>query len=92
MTAFIKSDMRQTVDYGASFNQYLFDLLSKLVDKSHEQVVVVLLGNHKHDSIIPGGGGWETTYNDARTGQRDRPVKTGKPWQEIHYKMPLIKL
>jgi len=37
MTAFIKSDMRQTVDYGASFNQYLFDLLSKLVDKSHEQ-------------------------------------------------------
>ena len=59
MTAFIKSDMRQTVDYGASFNQYLFDLLSKLVDKSHEQVVVVLvlLGNHKHASIIPGGGG-----------------------------------
>ena len=59
MTAFIKSDMRQTVDYGASFNQYLFDLLSKLVDKSHEQVVVVvvLLGNHKHASIISGGGG-----------------------------------
>ena len=46
MTAFIKSDMRQTVDYGASFNQYLFDLLSKLVDKSHEQVVEVVLGNH----------------------------------------------
>ena len=45
MTAFIKSDMRQTVDYGASFNQYLFDLLSKLVDKSHEQVgAVVFMG------------------------------------------------
>ena len=38
MTAFVKSDLRQTVDYGASFNQYLFDLLSKLVDKSNEQV------------------------------------------------------
>jgi len=37
MTAFIKSDLRQTVDYGASFNQYLFDILSKLVDKSNEQ-------------------------------------------------------
>ena len=65
MTAFIKSDMRQTVDYGASFNQYLFDLLSKLVDKSHEQVVVVVLGNHKHAPIIAGGGGGETPYNDA---------------------------
>ena len=38
MTAFLKSDLHQTVDYGASFNQYLFDILSKLVDKSITQV------------------------------------------------------
>ena len=38
MTAFIKSDLCQTIDYGASFNQYLFDILSKLVDKSNAQV------------------------------------------------------
>ena len=57
MTAFIKSDMRQTVDYGASFNQYLFDLLSKLVDKSHEQVGVVvlaLMGEDKDTCLISG--------------------------------------
>ena len=40
MTAFVKSDLRQTVDFGASFNQYLFDILSKLVDKSNDQVGV----------------------------------------------------
>ena len=40
MTAFVKSDLRQTVDFGASFNQYLFDILSKVVDKSNDQVSV----------------------------------------------------
>ena len=44
MTAFIKSDLRQTVDYGASFNQYLFDILSKLVDKSNAQVRFQFVG------------------------------------------------
>ena len=43
MTAFINSDLRQTVDYGASFNQYLFDILSKLVDKSNAQVGCALV-------------------------------------------------
>ena len=43
MSAFIKSDLRQTVDYGASFNQYLFDILSKLVDKSNAQVGCALV-------------------------------------------------
>ena len=38
MAAFVKSDLRQTIDYGACYNQYIFDILSKLVDKSNEQV------------------------------------------------------
>ena len=38
MAAFVKSDLRQTIEYGACFNQYIFDILSKLVDKSNEQV------------------------------------------------------
>ena len=38
MSAFIKSDLRKTGEYGDCFNQYLFDLLSTLVDKSNEQV------------------------------------------------------
>ena len=40
MTAFIRADLRQTNDYGASFNQFLFDIISNLVDKSNEQVNV----------------------------------------------------
>ena len=42
MTACIRADLRQTDDYGASFNQFLFDILSKLVDKSNEQVIVLV--------------------------------------------------
>jgi len=37
----MKADLRQTNDYCASFNQYLFDLLSKLADKSTEQAAEV---------------------------------------------------
>ena len=39
MSAFIKSDLRKTGEYGDCFNQYLFDILSSLVDKSNEQVL-----------------------------------------------------
>ena len=46
MTACIRADLRQTDDYGASFNQFLFDILSKLVDKSNEQVIVLVHYNH----------------------------------------------
>ena len=42
MAAFVKSDLRQTIDYGACYNQYIFDILSKLVDKSNEQVGCLL--------------------------------------------------
>jgi hypothetical protein len=50
MTAFIKSDLHQTVDYGASFNQYLFDILSKLVDKSNTQVGFEFVRQMKRDA------------------------------------------
>ena len=39
MSAFIKSDLRKTGEYGDCFNQFLFDILSSLVDKSNEQVL-----------------------------------------------------
>ena len=38
MSSFIKADVRQTSDYGASFSHFLFDTLSKLADRSSEQV------------------------------------------------------
>ena len=38
MSSFIKSDLRKTGEYVECFNQYLFDILSGLVDKSNEQV------------------------------------------------------
>jgi len=41
MSSFIKADLKQTNDYCASFNQYLFDILSKLADKSTEQAAEV---------------------------------------------------
>ena len=41
MAAFVKSDLRQTIEYGSCFNQYIFDILSKLVDKSNEQVAAL---------------------------------------------------
>ena len=43
MSIFIKNDLHL---YGPSFNQYLFDIISKLVDKSNEQV---------GESFDPGG-------------------------------------
>ncbi len=38
MSSFIKADVRQTNEYGASFSHFLFDTLSKLADRSTEQV------------------------------------------------------
>ena len=38
MSSFIKADVRQTNEYGASFSHFLFDTLSKLADRSSEQV------------------------------------------------------
>ena len=50
MAAFVKSDLRQTIEYGACFNQYIFDILSKLVDKSNEQVAeLTFLSEQRQD-------------------------------------------
>ena len=49
MTACIRADLRQTDDYGASFNQFLFDILSKLVDKSNAQVGFEFVRQVKRD-------------------------------------------
>ena len=67
MSSFIKADLKQTNDYCASFNQvgfvlevscklilclqYLFDILSKLADKSTEQVTIVS-NEHKNNQTI----------------------------------------
>ena len=43
MSAFVKSDLRKTGEYMDCFNQYLFDILSNLVDKSNEQVATKIV-------------------------------------------------
>ena len=41
MSAFIKSDVRQTLEFGASFSHFLFDILSKLADRTTDQVYIL---------------------------------------------------
>ena len=84
MAAFVKSDLRQTIEYGACFNQYIFDILSKLVDKSNEQVAKSKTYRsyqriiRKHLCVIEinnvslsGGGDGEVEGDPPRAGQGD---------------------